>query len=277
VNNQARFRLALNASTIRPTPLLRKIEIAARAGYGGIELWHEEIDAFLAGGGSLAQVRAALDNHNLAVPTTIYIGGWFDCPDTHWPDVLDRCRRRMDQAAALGARHVIAGPPAGRADVVVGARRYRTLLEEGLERGVRPAFEFLGFVEQICTIEAALEIVTLAGHPAATIVLDPFHVFRGGGSFEGLSKLRATQIAISHFNDTPAEPPREQQHDRHRVMPGDGHLDLRRYLELLRRLDYDGWLSLELFSETLRAQDPLTVARTGLERMQAQIAAIPNL
>jgi len=43
------------------------------------------------------------------------------------------------------------------ADHDLGARNYRELLEIGLAMGVKPAMEFLGFVEDINTIEDALE------------------------------------------------------------------------------------------------------------------------
>jgi sugar phosphate isomerase/epimerase len=267
------FVYCLNSSTIRPTPLLRKIEVAGQAGYSAIELWHEDLDAFVASGGTLRDVRHALDDRQLTVPTTIFVKGWFDAGESEYPRVLDECRRRLDQAAEVGAVHIVAGPPAGRADRRQGARRYRELLELGLAVGVRPAMEFLGFVDGINTLESALEIVTRADHPAGTVVLDPFHFFRGGGSIEGIAGLNESRIAICHFNDAPAHPPRADQHDKDRVLPGEGHLDLRRLLDLLRQVGYRRWLSLELFREDLWGSDPLVVARLGLERMR-QVAEI---
>ena len=263
------FRYSLNASTIRPTPILEKIRIAGETGYGAIELWHDEINVHLADGGSLADLQNALADHNLAVPTTIYLGDWFDAGDTAWPAVRTECQRRMERAVALGAPYIIAGPADGRPDYALGARRYRELLELGKSIGVKPAMEFLGFVEQLNTIEDALEIMTAADHPDVTTVLDPFHIFRGGGDVESIAKLTATQIAVAHFNDTPAEPPRLEQHDHSRVMPGEGHLDLARYCELLAATGYTGWLSLELFNEQHWAEDPAGVARIGLEKMRA--------
>ena len=265
------FRYCLNASTIRGTPVLRQIEVARAAGYGAIELWFADIDAHIAAGGSRAEIRRALDDAGLEVPTMIYLGGWFECADAAWPEKRDECVRRLREAAELGARRVIAGPPMGRGDVRLGARRYRELLELGAGIGASPAMEFLGFVEQYCTIESALEVLELADHPDGTLVLDPFHVFRGGGSVEAMARLTARQIAISHFNDTPSSPPREQQHDADRVWPGAGHLDLARYLQLLRGTGYQGWLSLELFREELWRQDPLSVASEGLARMRSVV------
>ena len=54
-------------------------------------------------------------------------------------------------------------------------------------------------------------------------------------------------------------------------MPGEGIFDLQRYLELLRQIGYNGFLSLELFREDLWAGDPLEVVRTGLEKMRAVV------
>jgi sugar phosphate isomerase/epimerase len=265
----ARLKYSLNASTIRPTPILDKIKIAGETGYAAIELWHDEIDEHLAQGGTLDDLKKALSDHGLAVPTTIYLAGWFESTGDEHAKAVDECKRRMEQAVELGAPYVIGGPPGGGADYDLGARNYRELLEIGNEMGVKPAMEFLGFVEQLNTIEDALEVMEKSGHPDATTVIDPFHIFRGGGTVESIAKLSADQIAVSHFNDVVDDPPREQQHDKDRVMPGDGVFDLKRYVELLDQIGYDRFLSLELFREDLWAQDPREVARIGLEKMRA--------
>lgn len=267
----ADFQYCLNSSTIKPTPILEKIAIAGEAGYAAIELWHDDIDAFLAQGGTLADVRHALADQQLTVPTTIMLKGWADTTGGEHIKGLDECKRRLNQAAEVGAIYAIAGPPRERVDHAQAARHYGELLEIGLSVGVKPAMEYLGFAEDINTIEDALAIMNGSGHPQATIVLDPFHCFRGGGPMETISQLRADQIAISHFNDAPADPPREEQHDPNRVMPGDGHVDLKRYVELLRGTGYDRWLSLELFRSDLWERNPREVARVGLEKMRAVV------
>ena len=52
-------------------------------------------------------------------------------------------------------------------------------------------------------------------------------------------------------------------------MPGDGHLDLGEYVQNLQTIQFEGWLSLELFNEALWKKDPLDVAREGLEKMRS--------
>jgi len=262
------LKYCLNASTIMTTPIMTQIEVAAKAGYEGIELWHDHIDAYLKDGGQLADIRKAVDDRGLAVPTTIYLGDWFDTTGDDHTKAIDECKRRLDQSAVLGAPHAIAGPPMGTADYDLGAEHYRELLEIGTERGVKPSMEFLGFVEQLNTIEDALEVMQKSGRDDATTILDPFHIFRGGGSVESIAKLTASQIAVSHFNDVPSDPPREVQHDKDRVMPGDGHFDLKRYVKLLGQVGYEGFLSLELFRENLWALDPMEVALVGMQQMR---------
>ena len=182
---------------------------------------------------------------------------------------MDEVKRRLDQAREVGATHAISGPPLGPVSFEVGARNYGRLCDLGREFGVKPVMEYLGFAEQVNTIEAALEVMTKSGHPDATTVLDPFHCLRGGGPMESITKLKESQIAISHFNDSPGFPPRTLQLDPDRVLPGDGIVDLKRYCDLLRQIGYSRWLSLELFNRELWAQDPREVARIGLEKMRA--------
>ena len=262
------FQYCLNASTIRPTPILDKIRIAGETGYSAIELWHDDIESYVATGGQLADIRKALHDNRLELPTTIYLAGWCDTTGPEHTRALDAIKKRLEDAAFLGAIYSIASPAGGKVDVALAARNYAELLNLGISIGVKPAFEYLGFVEQINTIESALEIIALSKHPEATVIVDPFHNFRGGGAFSSLSLLKGSQIAISHFNDTPSSPPRLEQHDHSRVLPGEGHLDLKQWVNLLRQQGYSRWLSLELFSETLWARDPKEVARIGLDSMK---------
>lgn len=244
-----RFRYCLNASTIRTTPVLRQIEVTRQAGYEAIELWHDHIDEHLRAGGTLTEIRKAQDDNGVAAPTTIYLAGWFQPAGEKHVKALDEIRRRLEQSAAGGARFAIAGPPPEKADRALGARHCAELLGLGKSFGVKPAFEYLGFVEDINAIDDAIEIIQRSGHPAATVVVDPFHCWRGGGPVSSLSKLNGSQIAISHFNDSPAEPAASVQEDSDRVIPGDGVVDLKFYCDQLASTGDNGYLSMELFRE----------------------------
>ena len=264
------FRYCLNSSTIKPTPVLEKIRVAAKAGYSAIEIWHDDIELHLASGGTVKEIRHAVDDQRLAVPTTIYLKGYWDPALPEYAADMEVIKRRLEQAATLGAPHVISGPPPqSDVDYALLSRQYRALLELGKQYGVRPAFEYLGFVDEVNSLAKALRVIEGAQHPDATVVIDPFHDFRGGSNHEAIARLRPEQIAISHFNDSPGQPAAHLQGDADRVMPGDGVVDLKRYVALLKQIGYDRWISLELFREDLWQRDPLEVARLGLEKMRA--------
>ena len=153
----------------------------------------------------------------------------------------------------------------------LGGENYRELLELGREFGVKPAMEFLGFVDGVNQVKHAWEVMEVADHPDSTIVLDPFHIYRGGGEIEDIKGIPGEKIAVFHFNDAPAEPARAEQSDADRVYPGDGILDLGQMISIVTDAGYTGVISLELFNPSYWEQDPAEVARIGLEKMQAAI------
>ena len=153
------FTYCLNTSTIRPTPLLDKIRIAGAAGYQAIEPWNDEVTAYLDGGGTLPDLKKALADAGLKVVSVIALHGWVTAEGDEYRQVLDDCRRRMDQAAALGQpvhrrqpaawrSSTSAAPPSGSASCSGWDAR----------RGSTPSMEFLGFVDGVKNVAAAWAI-----------------------------------------------------------------------------------------------------------------------
>ncbi len=265
----AEFTYCLNTSTIRPTPLLEKIRIAGQLGFEAIEPWNVEVDEYLQGGGTLADLNSALADAGLQVVSMIALHDWINSEGEQYDRAIGECRRRMEQAAALGSPFIVASPPREAVDLTRAAARYADLLRLGRACGVRPAMEFLGFSEGVKDVASVKAIAEGCGDPEATVVADVFHLLRGGGSIDDLRSLRGDQIAIFHINDLPATPPPTEQTDADRVMVGEGIADLPRVIANLRTIDYHGPISLELFNPTLWAQDPKEVCRVGLERIRA--------
>jgi sugar phosphate isomerase/epimerase len=263
------IQYCLNASTIKPAPLMDKIRIAGNVGFKAIELWNDELTDFVNGGGTLADVVKALGDAGLKVPTVIALHGWLGSQGGSHAKAIDEAKRRIAQAAEVGAPRIIASPPIGAADLSQGGVQYRELLEIGANYGVKPAMEFLGFVKSVHTIEQAWQIVCDANHPHGSIVMDPFHILRGGGSYESIAKVPGTKVAIWHWNDCPGTRPVSELSDSDRVLPGDGVGPLKEMERLIRDSGYSGYVSLELFNPSLWARDPEEVARIGLEKMQA--------
>jgi sugar phosphate isomerase/epimerase len=267
------FLFCLNTSTIRPTPLLKKIEVAGKAGYSAIEPWNDEITAYLEQGGSLAELQRALQDMGLRVVSVIALHGWMTSTGSEHQQVLDDCRRRMAQAVELGSPYIVASPPQQVVDLDHARERFAELLKIGREIGVLPAMEFLGFVDGIKNVASARAIALGSGDPEATVVADVFHMIRGGGSVDDLLELQGDHLACFHINDLPPVPDPLTQKDEDRVMVGDGIADLPRVIANLRSIGYQGPLSLELFNRGLWTEDALQIVTRGLERVRALVGA----
>lgn len=266
-----RYLPCLNTSTIRPASLPDKIDAAASAGFRAVELWNGDVFDYLEHGGTLPDLKARLAARGLTVPSMIAIMGFVGNDEPGRGDRLAEARRRMEQARDLGAPFIVASPPMERSDLARCGRDYAELLAMGREVGIRPAMEFLGFVQHVNSIATAREIMERAEDPTATIVIDWFHMVRGDGRetmFEDLRALRPDQIAIVHLDDVPYRKPFGEMTDGDRVYPGDGDIPLDELFAVLDEIRYDGPVSLELFNESLWARDPFEVAKTGYEKSQ---------
>lgn len=265
------FIFGLNTSTIQPVPLLEKIRICGEAGYQAIELWINEVEDHVAAGKPLAEVRRALDDAGLSRPSMISLRDWCVAEEEKFAAALDVARRRLELAAALGVTRIVAGPPREEVPLELATRRYRRLLEVSLEFGVPASVEFLGFVEGINTLEDAWAICGGTGRAEGTITPDAWHMFRGDSNFALLEEIPAEHISCFHWNDAPAQPPRTEQNDSHRVYPGDGIMNLAGLAGQLRKIGFQGALTLELFNRDYWARDAREVARVGLEKMKASV------
>ena len=122
----------------------------------------------------------------------------------------------------------------------------------------------------------AIAIAVAADVRDARILPDVFHLFRGGSGFEGLSLLNGKVIDIIHMNDYPSSKPVNEQTDSDRVYPGDGVAPLKQVLRDLKSIGGSKVLSLELFNKSYWSQDPLVVARTGLQKMKSLVSEIES-
>ena len=268
--------LCLNTSTIKPTPLLEKVRLAAEHGFEGIELWTNEIYEHIGRGGEVRDIEKALADHGLIVPCMIALRQWGEAIGPEYPIMLEEAKRRMELAARLGAPYIVATPPREPCDLAQLTRRYADLLEIGRAVGVRPTFEYISFFRSASTLNHAWQVVRDVDDPDATLVLDAFHTWNGASTFDELRAIPVERIAHYHLDDAPGGKPATQQTDPDRVMPGDGVIDLRREVGLLREKGYDASVSLELFNRDLWAKDPNEVLKLGMERMRELFARDTN-
>jgi sugar phosphate isomerase/epimerase len=291
----AGFAFCLNTSTVRDAdgksrPIVDLIDIAARAGYQAIEPWISELSDYTKAGGSLPDLRKRIADAGLKVPDAIGFSEWIVEDAERRKKGLEQAKHDMDLVRQIGGTH-LAAPPVGATggaskrddpkftqpivDLLAAADRYRNLLELGKSMGVTPIVEIWGFSKTLKRLGEVLLVAAECGSPAGCVLPDIYHLYKGGSDFAGLHLLGPSAIGIFHVNDYP-KIDRDKIVDADRVYPGDGIAPLKEVLATLKAMNYHGYLSLELFNRDYWKQDPLQVARTGLEKMKAAALAVPS-
>jgi len=271
------FKYCLNMATLRghKQPLIDDIETAAKAGFTAVELWLDKVNEYKKQAGDLADLRKRIADKGLSVENAVAFANWIVDDETERAKGLEQAKRDMESIAAIGGKRM-AAPPAGaqRAsaiDLLKAAERYRALLDLSDLTGVVPILELWGSSANINRIGQAAFIAAESGHPKAALLLDVFHIYKGGSDFNALKLLSANATPVFHINDYPAQPPRERITDAERVYPGDGVAPLTQIIRDLNATGGQKVLSLELFNPNYYKQDPLEVAKTGLVKMEAAV------
>ncbi len=273
------FRFCLNTSTISgQKPGLQKyIEIAARAGYDGLELWVGDVKEYKDKGGSMPSLRKLISDSHLTVEDAIGFAPWMVDDDAQRKAGFAQMKSEMELMAELGCTR-IAAPAAGvkpdaPLDLFKVGQRYRELLDLGRATGVMPQLEFWGSSPVFYSLAQTLMAAAAANDPDVHILPDVYHLFRGGSGFEGLKMVSGKILDVIHFNDYPSTIPREQQQDKDRLYPGDGVAPLQQVIRYLAAMGGPKVLSLELFNREYWKNDPLEVASTGLAKMRKIVSA----
>lgn len=268
----SKFLFSLNTSTIRgqKLPLPEMIEIAARAGYDGIEPWMMEIEAYLKEGKSVASLKKLASDAGIEFFDCIGFPTWMAQDEDKSKTGFIQMEKEMGILAELGCPRV-AAPAIGTnapLDLLKSGERYKRLLDLGRKTGVMPQLEFWGAFPSFFHLGQAMAVAAAADDADAKILADVYHLFRGGSGFEGLKMLDGHAIDIFHLNDFPKDIPRTEQQDKDRVFPGDGGAPMQELADTLKSKGKTIILSLELFNPTYYAMDAFEVVKTGLGKMK---------
>jgi sugar phosphate isomerase/epimerase len=274
------FTYALNTGTIRGQKLglVSELETTAKAGYTGIEPWLGTIHEYVQAGGDLRDIRRRCEDLGLSVCSGIGFAAWVVDDDDQRRVGLEQMKRDMDVLAQIGGTH-IAAPPAGanrpgsRLHLDDAAARYAAIIELGREIGVIPQIEIWGSSANLSHGSEALYVAARSGRPEACVLLDAYHMYKGGTPPSILNLLGRQAVHCFHMNDYPAEPSRETITDADRIWPGDGIAPLAEILRNLAGNHCQVVLSLELFNRSYWQLPAEEAAGQGLEKMKAVVAA----
>lgn len=130
---------------------------------------------------------------------------------------------------------------------------------------VKIGFEFLG--EKDCSISRfslARDIIQELNESNVGLVIDTYHFFKGGSKLRELEDMKPENIFLVHVSNLDEV---EVAADHDRLMPGDGKLPIKEFFAVLRKIGYDGVVSVELFNGKYWEMDPKRIARESYEKL----------
>jgi sugar phosphate isomerase/epimerase len=137
--------------------------------------------------------------------------------------------------------------------------------------GARVHLEFIPFTI-VRTLRIAWDLVRAADRPNGGLVFDTWHFFRGEPDFEVLAGIPGDRIFCVQLDDAAAVPSGSlREETQHRLLPGDGALDL---VAAIRALDRIGGLRRvgpEVISPDLAALSVLDAATLAMDRTRALV------
>jgi len=177
---------------------------------------------------------------------------------------IEELKWKVEMAQAIGADRLVT-PSAGtgtytKDDYKRGVDNMREAAEIAKPFGVTLMLEHARTSRFAGSLPTALQLVRETNHPNYKVMMDTYHFWGGISKFEDLELLRDGELHHLHFEDVPADPPREIQGQPDRKFPGEGIVPLRRIVEVLKRKKYAGAVSFENFNPEVQATDPYQVA-----------------
>jgi sugar phosphate isomerase/epimerase len=269
------FIYSLNMSTIRGHQLgmVKELETASKAGFRSVEIWMDSFNTYMEKGGTIADLNKRIKDLDLKVENCIGFAQWIVDDEATRQKGVEQLKKEMDMLASIGCFRTAAPPMGATKDPGLNlqraAERYNTILELSKQTGVVPQLELWGFSQNLNHLSDVLYVAAESGHPSARLLLDVYHIYKGGSSVDSLHLVGKAGLEVFHINDYPANIAPENITDPDRIYPGDGVAPIRRILEQIRKADKPLVLSFEVFNKTYYSQDPLLVCKTALSKMKA--------
>ena len=274
--------VSLNGSLVPGVSGEEKIRLAARVGYGGVD-W--DLGPAKAAG---ADATRALFRDLGIRPTIVslpmqspFAGG-----DAEFAARLPQLAEDAAFAAAVGGDRMmlVLSPafPLPKDEQLKIVRDRLAAIADVLQKArIRLGLEFLGPLYMrtgpgrdgaprhpfIWTLPETVALAAAAG-PNIGAVLDVWHWHHSGGTIADILATDPSRIVHVHISDAKPAPP-EDVRDNHRHMPGEGSIDLVRFLQALKTIGYRDGVSPEPLGRIPKDMRPEEGARLGLETTTA--------
>lgn len=253
------------------------VEAYAGGGCTAIEVWLTKLETHLEKHPA-AETQRLLQDRQMKLVAAAYQGGLLVSQGEQRKAHFDHFRRRLELCQQFGIPTMLViadflAPPSG-TDLERALVSLKQAAQWAAGFDVRLALEFRGDARFCNNLGTAAALVAQCDEPNVGLNFDVYHYYTGPSKFEDLAFLGRDNLFHVQLSDL-AGLARELATDADRVMPGDGDFQLRPILDHLRRVGYDGWISLELFNPMIWQMKAATVAEIGMSALQSVLGTVP--
>ncbi len=268
------MQIAINGATTMTADLETDIRSAAAAGFELVELRSNKLYDYLEDH-TVEDLKKLLNETGvevLSINTLEHIT-WRSEED--YAAIKEECAKLSEISAAIGCPYVLSvpgalrqGPKTEEETIEESVRVLNELADIAEPYGIKLGFEFLGEAgNSVQTLDLGSRIVDLVGRESVGNVIDTYHFYAGGSSFEALEALDPKKLFIFHINDA-EDLPKEQLNDSKRLYPGLGILPLKEMKQRLDAIGYNGPASIEIFRPEYWEKDPYVVAKEAKDHTE---------
>ena len=253
-------------STVSPIPFATRAEAAGRAGYRGIGLGAQDVLHLMATLGP-REIRTIAAANGLELIELEVLVDWYATGERR--RASDQLRASLLAAAAdLGAVHLKVGGDLANGDWPLDGviEDFAGLCDDAASAGTGICIElFPG--SSIADPKTGTAIVAGAGRRNGGLLIDIWHMVRGGIDFAEIAAMDAAHILHVEIDDADAVQQGsiiDDTIDRRRLC-GEGDLPLKAFLQAIVETGYSGAWGVEILSVEQRARDPESAARCSFE------------
>lgn len=257
-------QLAIATVTTRQKDLVEALDAYAQAGFPNVEFVLPLVKDWLQGGHRVDEVRQLLEERQMHC-----IGGFettvisFGTPEEIAANQALHVRNAK-LLQQLGGRVMVVGTdgpsqPSNEAIETI-SKGFRHLSEQLEGTDVSLALEF-NWSPCIKSLKSAALVCEQADHPQVGILFDPAHYYTTTTKFEHLTPEMVHWIRHVHVDDMQDKPGELSNCNDDRALPGRGIVGLPLLLATLERYGYNGYYSIEMFSEDLWSRPASEAAR----------------
>jgi sugar phosphate isomerase/epimerase len=257
---------------ISPFSLQERAEAAAKAGWKGLGFAHADLMVTAKKIG-LKTAKQILDDNGIKHRELEFLVDWYLDGDRR--KASDTARHEMlEAAAAIGARKIKIAP--GLHDytppnIPLMRDAFAGVCEDAAKYDVTIVMEIMPF-SNVATIDNALAIIAGANQPNGGILVDNWHIQRGGMDYSEIAKIPPQFLKAVELDDAAEEIQGSLWDDTifHRLLCGEGCFNPPAFIKEVQKVGYDGYYGVEILSQTFRKLPLEEMARRAFETSMAQ-------